>query len=219
MQIAQQLQEKWKPVIDHPDLPPIEDAYKRAVTAVLLENQEKAIAEEGGSYGMLGEAVPANNMGISTNTGTQGSGIAFRDPILISMIRRAMPQLVAYDVCGVQPMTGPTGLIFAMRARYTSQAGTEALYNEADTDFSGAGTHAHSPGGLLIHTDGAANSTYQTSGTGLTTVLGEAKGDSGTNAIAAMAFSIERLRLQHKLVHSKASTQWNWLKTSKQFMD
>ena len=131
MQIAQQLQEKWKPVIDHPDLPPIEDAYKRAVTAVLLENQEKAIAEEGGSYGMLGEAVPANNMGISTNTGTQGSGIAFRDPILISMIRRAMPQLVAYDVCGVQPMTGPTGLIFAMRARYAAQDGVEAIFNEA----------------------------------------------------------------------------------------
>ena len=194
MQIAQQLQEKWKPVIDHPDLPPITDPYKRSVTAVLLENQEKAIAEEGGgSYGLLGEAVPANNMGISSNVGAQGAGIAFRDPVLISMIRRAMPQLVAYDVCGVQPMTGPTGLIFAMRARYTSQAGTEALYNEADTDFSGAGTHAHSPGGLLIHTDGAANSTYQTSGTGLTTVLGEAKGDSGTNAIAAMAFSIEKV--------------------------
>ena len=198
MQIAQQLQEKWKPVIDHPDLPPIEDAYKRAVTAVLLENQEKAIAEEGGSYGMLGEAVPANNMGISTNTGTQGSGIAFRDPILISMIRRAMPQLVAYDVCGVQPMTGPTGLIFAMRARYTSQGGTEALYSEADTAFGGtdsspASVAAQSPSGLLIHTNGTANSTYGMTGTGQTTVLGETIGDSGTNAIAQMAFSIEKV--------------------------
>ena len=198
MQIAQQLQEKWKPVIDHPDLPPIEDAYKRAVTAVLLENQEKAIAEEGGSYGMLGEAVPANNMGISTNTGTQGSGIAFRDPILISMIRRAMPQLVAYDVCGVQPMTGPTGLIFAMRARYTSQGGTEALYSEADTAFAGtdsspASVAAQSPSGLLIHTNGTANSTYGMTGTGQTTVLGETIGDSGTNAIAQMAFSIEKV--------------------------
>ena len=198
MQIAQQLQEKWKPVIDHPDLPPIEDAYKRAVTAVLLENQEKAIAEEGGSYGMLGEAVPANNMGISTNTGTQGSGFAFRDPILISMIRRAMPQLVAYDVCGVQPMTGPTGLIFAMRARYTSQGGTEALYSEADTAFAGtdsspASVAAQSPSGLLIHTNGTANSTYGMTGTGQTTVLGETIGDSGTNAIAQMAFSIEKV--------------------------
>ena len=198
MQIAQQLQEKWKPVIDHPDLPPIEDAYKRAVTAVLLENQEKAIAEEGGSYGMLGEAVPANNMGISTNTGTQGSGIAFRDPILISMIRRAMPQLVAYDVCGVQPMTGPTGLIFAMRARYTSQGGTEALYSEADTAFGGtdsspASVAAQSPSGLLIHTNGTANSTYGMTGTGQTTVLGETVGDSASNAIAQMAFSIEKV--------------------------
>ena len=193
MQIAQQLQEKWKPVIDHPDLPPIEDAYKRAVTAVLLENQEKAIAEEGGSYGLLGEAVPANNMGISSNVGAQNSNLAFRDPVLISMIRRAMPQLVAYDVCGVQPMTGPTGLIFAMRAKYSTQGGTEALYNEADSDFSGAGTHAHEPAGLLIHTTGTANSTYQTLGTGLTTVLGETKGDSAGNAIAAMAFSIEKV--------------------------
>ena len=199
MQIAQQLQEKWKPVIDHPDLPPITDPYKRSVTAVLLENQEKAIAEEGGgSYGLLGEAVPANNMGISSNVGAQGAGIAFRDPVLISMIRRAMPQLVAYDVCGVQPMTGPTGLIFAMRARYTSQGGTEALYSEADTAFAGtdsspASVAAQSPSGLLIHTNGTANSTYGMTGTGQTTVLGETIGDSGTNAIAQMAFSIEKV--------------------------
>ena len=203
MQIAQQLQEKWKPVIEHPDLPPISDPYKRAVTAVLLENQEKAIAEESGSYGLLGEIAPSNAMGISDGVGTQGAGLKFRDPILISMIRRAMPQLVAYDVCGVQPMTGPTGLIFAMRARYGTQAGAEALYNEADTGFGGtdsspASVVAQGPGGLLIHTNGTANSTYGMSGSGMTTALGEAKGDSGTNAIAQMAFSIEKVTVAAK---------------------
>ena len=203
MQIAQQLQEKWKPVIEHPDLPPITDPYKRAVTAVLLENQEKAIAEESGNYGLLGEIAPSNAMGISDGVGTQGAGLKFRDPILISMIRRAMPQLVAYDVCGVQPMTGPTGLIFAMRARYGTQAGAEALYNEADTGFGGtdsspASVVAQGPGGLLIHTNGTANSTYGMSGSGMTTALGEAIGDSGTNSIAQMAFSIEKVTVAAK---------------------
>ena len=125
---TEHLQEKWQPVLQHPDLPEIKDAYRRAVTTVILENQEKAMREDSE---FLSEATPANRT---------GSGISNWDPILISLVRRAMPSLIAYDVCGVQPMTGPTGLIFAMKARYTSQAGTEALFNEANTGFAGTGT-------------------------------------------------------------------------------
>jgi len=118
---TEHLQEKWQPVLEHPDLPEIQDAYKRAVTTVILENQEKAMGED---RQFLGEVAPNNH------TGAQ---VANWDPILISLVRRAMPSLIAYDICGVQPMTGPTGLIFAMKARYTSQSGPEALYNEANT--------------------------------------------------------------------------------------
>ena len=120
---TEHLQEKWQPVLEHPDLPEIKDPYRRAVTTVILENQEKAMSED---REFLGEAAPANST---------SSAIANWDPILISLVRRAMPSLIAYDICGVQPMTGPTGLIFAMKARYTTQSGTEALFNEADTAF------------------------------------------------------------------------------------
>ena len=104
MFLSENLQEKWQPILEHSDLPKIEDNYKRAVTAVILENQEKALQEQN-----LQEAAPLN---------ATGTGISNWDPILISLVRRAMPNLVAYDICGVQPMTGPTGLIFAMKARY-----------------------------------------------------------------------------------------------------
>ena len=111
MYLAEGLQKKWAPVLEHPDMPEIGDPYKKAVTAILLENQEKALAEEGGTAkGLLQEAVPV----YSTDSTYQ----TYQDPILISMIRRSMPNLIAYDVCGVQPMTGPTGLIFAMREKY-----------------------------------------------------------------------------------------------------
>mgnify|MGYP003305377064 CR=1 FL=1 len=122
---ASALLEKWSPVLDHPDLGEIKDTYRKAVTAVILENQEKALQEE---KSIISEAVHANNMSSAVDT---------YDPILISLVRRALPNLMAYDVCGVQPMTGPTGLIFAMKSHYTSQTGTEALFNEADTDFAG----------------------------------------------------------------------------------
>src|SRR5210317_2218536 len=121
---TEHLQEKWQPVLEHNDLPEIKDSYKKAVTTVILENQEKALRED---RGFLGEAAPTNATGGSVDNW---------DPIMISLVRRAMPNLIAYDIAGVQPMTGPTGLIFAMRSRYTSQAGTEAFYNEADTRFS-----------------------------------------------------------------------------------
>jgi len=139
---AKQLTEKWAPVLSHESSPGIKDNYKKAVTAVLLENQERFLREE---RGMLNE-VAVNALGASTvspansalgNSNT--AGLAGFDPVLISLIRRSMPNLVAYDICGVQPMSGPTGLIFAMRSRYENQGGEEALFNEADTGFSAGG--------------------------------------------------------------------------------
>ena len=130
MFLSENLQEKWSPILEHSDLPKIEDNYKRAVTAVILENQEKALNEDRAT---LEEAAPLN---------ATGSAISNWDPILISLVRRAMPNLVAYDICGVQPMTGPTGLIFAMKARYnddvdaTRDNKSEALHNEARSDYS-----------------------------------------------------------------------------------
>ena len=143
MFLSEELQKKWQPVIEHPDLSEIKDSHRRAVTATLLENQENASREASfgsGGYQMpslLGEAAPTNAMGASSSTASDGAVDIF-DPVLISLVRRSMPNLIAYDICGVQPMTGPTGLIFAMRPRFTSQAGSEALYNEANTTFSGS---------------------------------------------------------------------------------
>jgi len=173
---TEHLQEKWQPVLEHNDLPEIKDAYRRAVTTVILENQEKALREDSS---FLSEAAPTNATGNSVDNW---------DPILISLVRRAMPNLIAYDVAGVQPMTGPTGLIFAMRSRYTNQTGTESMFNEADTDFSGAGTQAGTNPALL---NDATPGTY-TNGTGMTTAAAEAKGDSAGNSFAEMAFSIEK---------------------------
>jgi hypothetical protein len=124
MYLSETYEKKWQPVLEHPDLPKITDSYRRAVTATILENQERAQKEDAA---FLYEAAPTNST---------GSSVANWDPILISLVRRAMPNLIAYDIAGVQPMTGPTGLIFAMRSRYTSQTGAEAMFNEADTDFS-----------------------------------------------------------------------------------
>ena len=179
---TEHLQEKWQPVLQHPDLPEIKDPYKRAVTTVILENQEKAMAEDSS---FLSEAAPA------TNT----AGVANWDPILISLVRRAMPSLIAYDICGVQPMTGPTGLIFAMKARYKSQAtsATEALFNEANTFFSSsnaAATTVQSGSQVLKAMSAAAGN--MTRGTGMTTAQAEALGDATTNAFAQMSFSIEK---------------------------
>ena len=124
MYLSETYEKKWQPVLEHPDLPKISDSYRRAVTATILENQERAQKEDAA---FMTEAAPTN---------ATGSSISNWDPILISLVRRAMPNLIAYDIAGVQPMTGPTGLIFAMRSRFTSQTGNEALFDEADTDFS-----------------------------------------------------------------------------------
>jgi len=189
----QNLVEKWSPVLEHADAPAIGDKYRTAVTARLLENQEVALREERNqrSFGQIDEAA-AN---------ATGSGVDNFDPILISLVRRAMPNLIAYDIAGVQPMSGPTGLIFAMKSRYTTQAGTEALFDEADTDFSGTGTHQADPTGLVGVTDadtdgtiGDEADTVSTHGSGLPTATAEARGTSGGvgAAFAEMAFSIEK---------------------------
>lgn len=173
MYLSEQIESKWAPVLEHADLQPIADPYKKAVTAVVLENQEKALAEEKG----IMEATHANATGASVDN---------YDPILISLVRRALPNLMAYDVAGVQPMTGPTGLIFAMKSHYTSQTGTEALFNEADTDFAGGGTHAGS---------NPVDGSY-TTGTGVSTSTAEGFGDSTT--LNEMAFSIEKTTVTAK---------------------
>ncbi len=183
---TEQLQEKWQPVLEHPDLPEIKDAYKRAVTTVILENQERSMQED---KSFLSEAAPTNAMGASSSTAGAGN-IDTWDPILISLIRRAMPNLIAYDICGVQPMSGPTGLIFAMKSHYQSQTGTEALVNEADTDFAGTGTHASS--------DVLEDTSSYTTGAGMTTAAAEALGDTTNNAFAEMAFSIEKTSVTAK---------------------
>ena len=177
---TEHLQEKWQPVLGHPDLPEIEDPYRRAVTTVILENQEKAMREDAA---FLSEAAPANHT---------GSQVQNWDPILISLVRRAMPSLIAYDICGVQPMTGPTGLIFAMKARYTSQSGTEALFNEANTAFAGTGAQT---GTEVLKALSAATFT---TGTGMATNTAEALGDSSGNSFAQMAFSIEKATVTAK---------------------
>ena len=134
---TRQLQEKWSPVLGHKDLPEIKDSHRKQVTATILENQEKALKEE---HNMLTEAAPINSVGADGLKSSHGSsGLAGFDPILISLIRRAMPNLVAYDVCGVQPMSGPTGLIFAMRSHYNDRSGAEALFNEPNPGFSAVG--------------------------------------------------------------------------------
>ena len=186
---TEHLQEKWQPVLEHPDLPKIEDSYRRAVTTIILENQEKSIKED---RNFLKETAPTNFIGGNASLDTF-------DPILISLVRRSMPNLIAYDICGVQPMTGPTGLIFAMRARFASMDGAEALADEAFPDVTNQNAAGTIGGGDIGSTetnpatlnDSPSAGTY-TSATGMTTVQGEALGDSGTNAFAEMAFSIEK---------------------------
>ena len=205
---AEHLQEKWAPILNHEGLGGIEDAHKRMVTAVLLENQEKMLKEE---REFLSEAGPTNST---------GSGVANFDPVLISLIRRAMPNLVAYDLAGVQPMNGPTGLIFAMRSRYSTQGGTEALFDEADTAFANSGISTsglYTPGsdgaavGLGTGTGGASDSnpaalnpsttatqtTYGV-GQGMDTAQSEGLGAPSDNAFNEMAFSIEKVTVTAK---------------------
>ena len=195
MYLSENLQNKWESVLDHPDMPKIADPYRKAVTAVILENQAQEMIKESGILQETGS--PTNFAG----TGGFGGGaaaagpVAGFDPILISLVRRSLPNLIAYDVCGVQPMTGPTGLIFAMRTRYAGQAGTEAFYNEANTAFSGAN------GAIVASSMSIAGNTTDylfvgnAAPTGaMSTGSAEALGDGAAgNTFQEMAFSIEKV--------------------------
>src|SRR6056300_1324569 len=202
MFLSENLQEKWQPILEHSDLPEIKDNYKKAVTAVILENQEKALNEDRAS---LQEAAPLNATG--------SSAISNWDPILISLVRRSMPNLVAYDICGVQPMTGPTGLIFAMRSRYANQAGDETFFNEVNTAFSSVVSGANTFGQQHVENSGipgasntsplTAVNTYNT-GSGMSTAQAETLGTDGNTAFPEMAFSIEKLTVTAKTRALKA---------------
>jgi len=191
MYLTEHLERKWSPVLDHEGLSQIKDPYRRAVTAIILENQEKAMAEESRQ---LNEVAPTNSGG---GLGA-GTSIGSYDPILISLVRRALPNLIAYDICGVQPMTGPTGLIFAMRSKYKTQGGTEALFNEANTAFSG--TNALGANGNTRGSISNTNPVFALTdddvfgyGRGMTTAQAEALGDVSTNQFAEMAFAIDKV--------------------------
>jgi hypothetical protein len=193
MTTRQQLIEKWSPILNHEGVAPITNSYRKEVTAVLLENTERALREERTA---LFETSPAN--GVGTGIGTlgggaagDGTGVTGFDPVLISLVRRSAPQMIAYDICGVQPMTQPTGLIFAMKSRYATQTGTEALFNEADTDTSGAASPTH------VGSNPYAG-TY-TTGVG----QGTAAAESG-DRFNEMAFSIEKTSVVAKSRQLKA---------------
>jgi len=220
---SEHLQEKWAPLLNAEGCDEIKDSHRRAVTAVLLENQEKFLRESSSfeQGGMLNEAAPNVNTQSGANPGfgaNATSPVAGFDPVLISLIRRSMPNLVAYDLAGVQPMSGPTGLIFAMRSKYTSQASTnEAFFDEADTAFSGQnsnrdlttgftdaaaglGTTAQGSGSNpgALNPIGTASSTGYNVGQGMRTDASEALGDADANAFNQMAFSIEKVTVTAK---------------------
>jgi len=192
MYLTENLQKKWGAVLDHPDLPKIEDKYRRAVTALVLENQESALKQEAQT---LNETAPTNNYG--------GGAIGAFDPILISLVRRTLPNLMAYDVCGVQPMTGPTGLIFAMKARYDSQTGNEALFQEADSDFSGQQAGSHT--GATSHAGYSPFDSGFATGRPLTTAEAENLGTGGgAPSFKEMAFTIDKVTVSAKTRALKA---------------
>ena len=205
MYLSEQLQTKWAGVLDHPDMPSIKDPYRKAVTAVILENQAVEMAK---SAGMLSEAgSPTNFAGTGGFGGGAAAGgpVAGFDPILISLVRRSLPNLIAYDICGVQPMTGPTGLIFAMRTKYAGQSGTEAFFNEANTGFAGA----NGGGAQVALTTGTAPTETFTSNAAaiaaMTTGSAEALGDGAAgNTFQEMAFSIEKVTVTAKTRALKA---------------
>ena len=221
---SEQLQEKWKPLLEYEGLDPIKDNHRKAVTAVLLENQEKFLREEQAfSSGInLMEAPPTNAANAAGAGGGFGGSatatgpVAGFDPVLISLIRRSMPNLVAYDLAGVQPMSGPTGLIFAMRSRYTSQSGTETFYDEVDTTFSGNDSNSDETAGFTDVAAGFGSASQQGSnpailnpvgtaatpgynvGQGLVTGDAENLGSGANDHFNQMAFSIEKVTVTAK---------------------
>ena len=203
--LAEEAIKKWGDVLDHKELSPIKDPIKRKITAMMMENTQRELgvaSQNGESYNLLGEAAPTNSMlGSSSTQGT--GGIDTFDPILISMVRRTMPNLMAYDIAGVQPMTGPTGLIFAYRSRYTSQSGNETFYNEVNTGMSSVplgNSTVNLPGyrnvgtlpGNTTQTSNLAESNTYNYVTGMSRSQAEGLGTSGNTAWPEMAFSIEK---------------------------
>ena len=211
MYLQEEIQKRWAPILEHPDLPSIKDSHRRSVTAVVLENTARAMREAAahGQYQtMLSEAMtsalPVNAMAGSSSDASTGAIDTF-DPVLISLVRRAMPNLIAYDICGTQPMTGPTGLIFAMRSRYSNQAGTETFYNEVNTQFSSVTSGNNSFGQKHVgtipgqtNTTAMVNTAAYNTGSGMSTAQAEALGTDGNSAFAQMAFSIEKVTVTAK---------------------
>ena len=232
MYLAEDLQRKWAPILEHEDLNPIKDVHRRSVTAVVLENTEKALREATahGQFQTLTETASGgafNAMGASSSTAGAGPIDTF-DPVLISLVRRAMPNLISYDICGTQPMTGPTGLIFAMRSRYgdiandsglgnttiqgNTRAGSETFYNEVNTSFSSIVTGANNFGQKFVGTipgqtnttpmanTGASNvvSNGYNTGSGMSTAQAEVLGADANQAFAQMGFSIEKVTVTAK---------------------
>ena len=218
---SESLQEKWKPLLNYEGLDEIKDPHRKAVTAVLLENQEKFLREESAfsSSGMLMEQPTVNTQTSASQTGFSAGAdtpVAGFDPVLISLIRRSMPNLVAYDLAGVQPMSGPTGLIFAMRSRFTSQSGSEAFYNEVDTTFSGNDSNSDETAGFTDTPAGFGSASQQGSnpailnpvgtaatpgynvGQGLVTGDAENLGSGANDHFNQMAFSIEKVTVTAK---------------------
>ena len=220
---SEHLVEKWKPLLEYEGLDKIEDAHKRSVTAVLLENQEKFLRETSAferSGSLLSEAAPTNSDGSNpqgfSGDATATGPVAGFDPVLISLIRRSMPNLVAYDLAGVQPMSGPTGLIFAMRSKYNTQDGSEAFYDEANSAFSGQNNSNNLTTGFgntstgigttlqsgtnpsVLNPTSTATKTDYNVGQGMLTSESEALGDSASNAFNQMAFSIEKVTVTAK---------------------
>jgi hypothetical protein len=202
--LTENLVEKWKPILEHEDLSPIKDLHKRNVTAAILENTETALRENAAYSNQFLVETPVNAMAASSSTAGDGSVDIF-DPVLISLVRRAMPNLIAYDICGVQPMTGPTGLIFAMRARYANQTHTETFYNEVNTAFATVAGDANTLGdkhvgstpGNTTQTSNLAESGLYNFADGMTTTVAEQLGNS-TVAFPEMAFSIEKVAVTAK---------------------
>lgn len=202
---VQALLEKWAPVLDADGVDPISERHRRETTAVLLENTEKDIRD---TRQMIAEASPVTGTNGYTN-GAGGDGLAKYDPVLISMVRRAAPQMIAYDICGVQPLRQPTGLIFALRSKYATMGGTEALFNEANTAFSGAATPLQAgtdPTADFVDQDAATAGDQfgtVTTGVGMSTTFGETLG-GGVNEMGEMSFSVEQMTVTAKTRALKA---------------
>ena len=222
MFLQEEIQKKWAPILEHAELPAIKDAHRRSVTAVVLENTERALREASahGQFQTLTETASTgafNGMGASSSTAGAGPIDTF-DPVLISLVRRSMPNLIAYDICGTQPMTGPTGLIFAMRSRYgnsaalgntsaigNTKAAGETFYNEVDTTYSSVTSGANSFGQKFVGTiPGDTNTSIMSAvngyntGTGMSTAQAEVLGTDGNTAFAQMGFSIEKVTVTAK---------------------